>query len=509
MKNLNIIKKNYNNQLENILEYKQYSENSKSFLLSMLYKIEASYPDYKKTKEDTQLKEEYINNLLKIIKKELKILEIRKAEEAFVNTFTVKKEEGKVIAFPIDRKVLYAIYKLANQDDVVKGKNKVLNKTITELINIGSNIDKVEVIRDFNGYSWASLASEIESIEYNIIYQNLRILIGSTEINKLTDKEFLILDNYNNVLNKVKEKYGEENSKEIVQKVQNLSLLLYVKYNKAKEIYKVKEKVDKELEIMNNHTQYIKSLMAQKAQMANKIKKIDKLLLNEESLEKEYEKRNEKLPPEKKIFSKRILLKVLEKEKQEYIKKQEKLTVDIGFNEYVKKREKVLEKQEIYNILNETEENNEKLEKNIQIEILELQKIFLNCFEKQIDMAKTKEEIISKIKTFRYYLEIYIFENTKTRDKEELKEKIVELKEKVLTKAIELNAIMNLNFSVLENIFDTKIIDLLDINVKILSDKKTIEIYDEDILDEKKEIKLENISKKTKSKLNKKIKILM
>ena len=40
-----IVKKDYNNELEKILENKQFNENVKSTLLSILYKIEAAYKD--------------------------------------------------------------------------------------------------------------------------------------------------------------------------------------------------------------------------------------------------------------------------------------------------------------------------------------------------------------------------------------------------------------------------------------------------------------------------------
>ena len=41
-----IVKKDYNNELEMILEKKSFDESAKNLLLSILYKIEASYKDY-------------------------------------------------------------------------------------------------------------------------------------------------------------------------------------------------------------------------------------------------------------------------------------------------------------------------------------------------------------------------------------------------------------------------------------------------------------------------------
>ena len=40
------VKKDYNNELELVLEQKKFEENVQSMLLSILYKIETSYKDY-------------------------------------------------------------------------------------------------------------------------------------------------------------------------------------------------------------------------------------------------------------------------------------------------------------------------------------------------------------------------------------------------------------------------------------------------------------------------------
>ena len=42
--------KDYNNQFEDVLENKNFSESTKNILLNILYKMETSYDDYKKVK---------------------------------------------------------------------------------------------------------------------------------------------------------------------------------------------------------------------------------------------------------------------------------------------------------------------------------------------------------------------------------------------------------------------------------------------------------------------------
>ena len=53
-----IIKKDYNDELEKILEEKNFGENVKSTLLSILYKIEAAYKDLETVKKDVETKDE-------------------------------------------------------------------------------------------------------------------------------------------------------------------------------------------------------------------------------------------------------------------------------------------------------------------------------------------------------------------------------------------------------------------------------------------------------------------
>ena len=49
-----LVKKDYNNELEKVLETKQFDENVKSTLLGILYKIEAAYKDLETVKKDVQ-----------------------------------------------------------------------------------------------------------------------------------------------------------------------------------------------------------------------------------------------------------------------------------------------------------------------------------------------------------------------------------------------------------------------------------------------------------------------
>ena len=51
-----IVKKDYDNKLEEVLETKKFDENVKNLLLEILYKVEISYNDYKNVKRNAEKK---------------------------------------------------------------------------------------------------------------------------------------------------------------------------------------------------------------------------------------------------------------------------------------------------------------------------------------------------------------------------------------------------------------------------------------------------------------------
>lgn len=63
--------KDYNEELEETLDKKTFSKDVKNLLSSMLYKVENSYEDYKKTKGEVGSKKELLEEIIEIIRKRL------------------------------------------------------------------------------------------------------------------------------------------------------------------------------------------------------------------------------------------------------------------------------------------------------------------------------------------------------------------------------------------------------------------------------------------------------
>ena len=61
--------KDYNSELEEILDRKYFSSSIKNLLLSMIYKIENSYNDYATIKRVVRTKQEFLTELVETINK--------------------------------------------------------------------------------------------------------------------------------------------------------------------------------------------------------------------------------------------------------------------------------------------------------------------------------------------------------------------------------------------------------------------------------------------------------
>ena len=196
---LNINIKDYNNELEKILEHKLFSYSAKNLLLSMLYKIENAYQDYETVKIEVPRKKDYIEKLLRIIKeKVLKIFLVKagtsEAEglEREHITYKVDIENGEITCFQNERILLTALLRMEDESIDYKLPYSFIEIPMKRLINQGRLDSELEVIRDFNGWSWDISVNEITSIDYNFLYQTLLLLNykskKNTEIKKIIYK---------------------------------------------------------------------------------------------------------------------------------------------------------------------------------------------------------------------------------------------------------------------------------------------------------------------------------
>lgn len=493
-----IVKKNYNNELELVLENKSFDENTKNILLSMLYKIENAYKDYEQVKTNVMPKDEFLQTIVNIIKNDvdsIKIVRInsKDAEVLGKKQFLVDKKNKKIICYPIERNLLYCLFEISKKDKIIKDKYYLIDKTISNLLLIGNNINNVEVIRDFNGFSWDIVEKDIESLKHNLIYQNLCILVGAEFINKWIYNNEVLIDYFDLFKLKLDDYYGKQNEEKVIECISKISILLMMKYDKEKisKVEKNKNELEEKLLEISDKEEFIKKLTKEKKEINKRIKKIDTILNDKELLQKEYEERNSNLPLDKKIFSMRVLSNMMKKEREELFLKLNKQNELLNPQKFIKYENKLEEKYKYFRLLDVKD-----IEKTIETETLEFQKVFLECYKIRIKKASTKQEIIDLIYEFRYYLNIPYTKGKNINQIKSLNKKIEDIFKLLLNKAINEKIIIkasnneDINFDILKNIFNTKIIKLESMKIEIVSQKNNfyLQVFDEETFDKKIEL---------------------
>ena len=371
-----------------------------------------------------------------------------------------------------------------------------------------------EAMRDFNGYSWTTIPREIESVYHNIVYQNIRILVGYKFLNEWIKNSEYIIDYFESFKNKLEKLYGKRLQEEFIREVNKISVLLAIRYeDKIKSSLKrQKYEIESKLEKIKDNGKLVEDITEQKKEITREIKYIDETLNDKGMLQQEYEKRNELLPLQEKIFSIRILSKMMIEEREKKIRQLEKLNELLNPQKFVAYKKELETKEEYLKLLNVKD-----LDEKIQNGVLIIQKIFLLCYQEKIKRTETKQELIKLIYEFRYYCLIPFNQEKLICDIEEIKEEINAVQKLLISKAHEHKMIdifskeKEIDFQILKNIFNIRVINLEDLYIKFIKEKEKyyLQLFDENAFEEKIEIKgIEEFDKKDLNfKLNKKIKI--
>ena len=272
------------------------------------------------------------------------------------------------------------------------------------------------------------------------------------------------------------------------------------KYNSN--IKKIKKEKEERLELFNNKKEFLSNLTDEKKKCTKSIEKIDKILNNNDLLKKEYYARNEKLPNKEKIFSVSYLVKILEKERQTYLEKIEENNKIILPKEFIKEKSKLEKEVEFLNSI---------FIKNSEETIIEMSKCFLKLLKDKIDKIKeeNKQELVKCIYKIRYFRYIPIAQEKYVRDLKELNTLFKQIIKLLIKKAQNFKIFENLSedeeltYQILSEVFDTKIINLENINIQCKLDENNIivEYYDDTIIEKQIKIKKRNARLKKKVKL--------
>ena len=246
--------RNSNDELEIILEKKAFDSNVKNLLLSMLYKIESGYDDYKKVKVNVCSKNQFIKEVLDTINNKCEKISFispssKEGKELIDKNINciVDKKNKTIRCFQNEKSILDGILQIRQEDIKFSDKDEITRKPFKEMLLIGNNMNCLELITDFNGWSWDITLLGKKNTVYNYIYQMLIILIGNSKIDRLVNnrKEQINEKMPNNLI--LSSKYNEDfgiTKKEIIGEeedfITKMKKILKDKYGEenAKEFFK-------------------------------------------------------------------------------------------------------------------------------------------------------------------------------------------------------------------------------------------------------------------------------
>ena len=512
--------RDYNAELEEILEKKKYEEVAKNLLLSMLYKIETNYKDYEAVKRVAENKNSYIEEILKIVDNKCeKIImpkedseEIEEMEKRGTKYLVDTLTKTICIVHPNEKLLLYSLYKINNKQIYLEEKYNLIRVALSNLLNVGETINKMEVLRDFTGWTWDITQSEIPEITSNLIYQNLLYLLGDEIIRKWT-KEEVSLDYIKMLQHELSKTYGKEFTSKMLNLIYKISIIICVDKNPREKKRLEEEQVDlmQEFNEMNNKEEFLAQLTEIRKEQNKTIKQIDKILNDRKLLEEEFKKKNKKRSEYNKILDINHLIEILNKERKKAWEKMEEAKRLLEPAQFIEKKNELEKQLEIIEDI--TAEDKEERKHNY---IIKLQKLFIEALTIQLQKVTQKEEIINFIYNLRYYNYIYINETLQIKDCKELKEELEKLQKLIIKKAYELKCIQPISkdldesYTILKQVFLSKIIYLegMYIKIKFNKAKMELEIYDKELFE--KSIEIPILSKKNLNiKIDKKIRLIL
>lgn len=498
-------KLSYTEQLEEILEKKTFSADCKNLLLSMLYKIDTSYNDYETVKRMVDPKKQVIEDILNIIKdcNDIKLVSSAKMEQFKKKNikFKVDQQKKKIETEQNENAMLNAIYSLPIEKKVyLDEEHSAIRNSLPFILEKGKSMNRAEIIRDFDAWSWNTTFSEIPNIESNLIYQNLQMLLGKKYL-----EEWMELENTKNSLemlsNKLSAILEKKEAQEFLYLIFKVSIIVCSE-NDMKEKKRIKEEFiwnTKELKRLNDTVKLVKESSNIKTKAIQEIEKIDKTLNDKKLFEKELKRINAK-EEELRILTPDDLEIRLNRQRRKLENQIKEANKMLYVKQYMAVKSQIIKENDLLKTIEETDKKEEY--------ILKTQKYFIKGITEKILLEENKKQIIDLMYIFRYYEFLPYFSEKYIKDVEELKQIISKTEDILIDKLMEFKIVNKLSGNkefdknIIKNIFSMRMINLENINIEFVDSNEVI-FYDVETIEKKFAIENEGI----KLKYNKKIKL--
>lgn len=162
----------------------------------MLYKIETAYGDYTTVKREVRGKHEYLEMIIKTIYQDCSVIHLVKpgAEEAKIleeagQSYVVNPEKNEIYTYQNELSLLQAVLEMAERDKTYSVKQEMLQKPVADFLKSGELNELLEVIKDFNGWSWNITKDEADGGLAKICYLNLVYLVGMETMKQMAQEK--------------------------------------------------------------------------------------------------------------------------------------------------------------------------------------------------------------------------------------------------------------------------------------------------------------------------------
>ena len=515
----NIIKNDYIYEIEKTLEKKGITNEIKSLVMDTLFKIEETYPNYKRIKVDVLEKRDYIREIVVALKKVDNIYIMNMQEKDILKCVTDTKIEKNargyydIQIYHNNLSLLYALQTIINEEYGIN--EQPCSSAFDKILKIGGIYSNIEILRDFSGWNWNRNKIKNFNIYYDIIYKNLLLILGIDKMIELKKtrqcihfmKKYLV------------KKYKNDNVEKLMEILKEIVFVMSSEEEKRLEIEANKKIIDMYM-AMKDIKKFMQKVNEEKKKNNKLIAEYDKILNSHNVLEREYNEYLKAIEKSKNEDSSNGSLNIdsiigildIEEDDIGKIDKEEIKNIELFSIQIFEKRKKVynknLELSKIGNPENYVEHKRileekikyildyekvkgdaKKEEELLENLMIEYQKIVYDMLEDRIEAIYTNEEVIDEIYRQRYIRYQNVLKDKYIYQISDLYQKMDKILHLIVAKAMKFDVLErvseeeNTNYAAVSPALKTEVLSLEEVKVAIYTGKTTLLcIYDGNVL---------------------------
>ena len=515
----NIIKNDYIYEIEKTLEKKGITNEIKSLVMDTLFKIEETYPNYKRIKVDVLEKRDYIREIVVALKKVDNIYIMNMQEKDILKCVADTKIEKNargyydIQIYHNNLSLLYALQTIINEEYGIN--EQPCSSAFDKILKIGGIYSNIEILRDFSGWNWNRNKIKNFNIYYDIIYKNLLLILGIDKMIELKKtrqcihfmKKYLV------------KKYKNDNVEKLMEILKEIVFVMSSEEEKKLEIEANKKIIDMYM-AMKDIKKFMQKVNEEKKKNNKLIAEYDKILNSHNVLEREYNEYLKAIEKSKNEDSSNgslnidSIIDILDIEEDDIgkIDKEEIKNIELFSIQIFEKRKKVynknLELSKIGNPENYVEHKRileekikyildyekvkgdaKKEEELLENLMIEYQKIVYDMLEDRIEAIYTNEEVIDEIYRQRYIRYQNVLKDKYIYQISDLYQKMDKILHLIVAKAMKFDVLErvseeeNTNYAAVSPALKTEVLSLEEVKVAIYTGKTTLLcIYDGNVL---------------------------